>query len=98
MQKYELHEIFPHFQCFVFCGFHDFAFSRPLVIDAAKMQYAVYDYAVEFRLIRRIELFGVGAYRVQADEQIARQFLAFAVVERNDVRLIIMLQVLAVHL
>ena len=98
MQKYELHEIFPHFQRFVFCGFHDFAFSRPFVIDAAKMQYAVYDYAVEFRFIRGIELFGVGAYRVQTDEQIARQFLAFAVVERNDVRVIIMLQVLAVHL
>lgn len=61
------------------------------------MQYAVYDYAVKFRLIRCIELFGVGAYRVQADEQIARQFLAFAVVECNDVRVIIMLQILAVY-
>ena len=43
------------------------------------------------------KLFGVGAYRIQADEEVAAQAVAFAVVESDDVRVVIVLKVLAVH-
>ena len=44
------------------------------------------------------KLFGVGADRIQADEEVAAQAVALAVVESDDVRVVIVLQVLAVHL
>ena len=83
---------------FVFGGFHDFPFSRSFVVNAAKVQDAVDDDAVQLPFVVIAgKLFGVGAYRIQADEEVAAQAVAFAVVESDDVRVVIVLKVLAVH-
>ena len=76
---------------------HDFTFARPLVVDAAKVQDAVDDDPVEFGFVRSLELFGIGTYRVQTDEQVARNAVSLTVVERDDVGVIIVLQILAVY-
>ena len=39
-------ELLQEFQRFVFCRFHQFALSRPFVVDAAKVEDAVNDDAV----------------------------------------------------
>lgn len=98
LQKYELHEIFPHFQGLVFGSLHDFAFAGTLVVDAAQVQDAVDDDAEKFCFIRGFKLHGVGPYGIQADEQVARQPFPFTVVEGDDICIIIVLQVLSVHL
>ena len=59
------------------------------------MQYSVDDDPVEFRIVGRIELQGIGAHGVEADENVARNTVPFRVVERDDVRVIIVLQILA---
>ena len=56
------------------------------------------DGAVEFLVVRGVKLFGVGAYRVEADEEVARNLVAGRIVEGDDVRIIVMLEILAVHL
>ena len=40
-------------------GFHDLALARPLVVDAAEVQYAVDDDAVELVLVGLAKLLGV---------------------------------------
>ena len=88
----------PFRECLVLGGFHDFALARTLVVDAAQVQDAMDDDAVQLGVIRGIELFGIGAHRVEADKQVARNAVSFGIVEGDDVGVIIVLQVLAVHL
>src|SRR3712207_9497624 len=73
-----------HGERFVLGGFHQLPFARSLVVDATKVQDAVDDDAVQLVFVRCAELFGIGAYGVQADEQIARKTAALAIVECND--------------
>ena len=88
----------PHRQRLILRLLHNLPFSRPFVIDAAKVQDAVDDDAVQLPFVVIAgKLFGVGAYRIQADEEVAAQAVAFAVVESDDVRVVIVLKVLAVH-
>ena len=90
--------ILSHGERLVFGGFHDFPFSRSFVVNAAKVQDAVDDDAVQLPFVVIAgKLFGVGAYRIQADKEVAAQAVAFAVVESDDVRVVIVLKVLAVH-
>ena len=83
---------------FVFSCFHYFALARPLVVDAHKVQNAVYDDAVQLVVVSLAKLLGIGAHRVEADKQVAAQHIALAVVEGDDVGVIVVLEVLAVHL
>ena len=48
----------------VFCLLHYFAFAGSFVVDAAQMEYAVYDDAAQFVVILLAELLGIGAYGV----------------------------------
>ena len=43
------------------------------------------------------KLFGIGAYRIKADKEIAAQAVAFAIVKSDDVGIIIMLKILPVY-
>ena len=57
-----------HCECTVFGCFHYLAFARTFVVDAAEVEYAVDDDSVEFFVVRRVLLFGVGAHGVERDE------------------------------
>ena len=84
-------------QCLVLLRFHYFSFARSLVVDATKVEDAVDDDAVQFPFIRLVELFGIGSHSVQADKEVARNAVPFGLVEGDDIRVIIMLQVLTVY-
>ena len=43
------------------------------------------------------ELFRIGAYGIKADEEVTAKAVAFTVVESDDICVIIVLQILAVH-
>src|SRR3712207_5978641 len=58
-----------HGERFVLGGFHQLPFARSLVVDAAKVQDAVDDDAVQLVFVRCAELFGIGAYGVQRSEE-----------------------------
>ena len=55
------------------------------------------DDTMQFSFISLVELFGIGTYGIEADEEVARDTISFGVVEGNDVGVIVMLQILAVH-
>lgn len=87
-----------HGQCLVLGSFHNFPFSRTFIIDAAKVQDAMDNDPVQFSFIVVAgKLFGIGAYRIKADKEIAAQAVAFAIVKSDDVGIIIMLKILPVY-
>ena len=51
-------------QCLVFGGFHYFALAWAFVVDAAEVEDAVDDDAVEFFVVGLVKLLGVGAHGV----------------------------------
>ena len=55
------------------------------------------DDPMQLPFIRLFELLGIGSYGVEADEEVARYSVPFGIVEGDDVGVIVMLQVLAVH-
>lgn len=91
----------------VFGGFHDFAFAGAFVVDAAEVEDAVNDDAVELLvvggaeaggIVRGDELLAVRQHGVEADEHIAAHHIGAAVVEGDDVRKIVMAKELHVDL
>ena len=82
-------------QCFVLVSLHDFAFSGAFVVDAAAVEDTVNDGTVEFLIVGGVESFGISLYRVEADKQVSGDLVATGIVERDDIRIIIMLKVLA---
>ena len=92
-------------QGMVFGGFHDFAFAGTFVVDAAEVEDAVNDDAVELLvvggaekggIVRGDELLAVRQHGVEADEHIAAYHIGAAVVEGDDVRKIVMAKELVV--
>jgi len=55
------------------------------------------DDTVQLALILLSELLGISAHGVETDEEVATDDFAFGVVEGNDVGVVIVLQILAVH-
>ena len=83
----------------VFGLLHQFALAGTLVVNAAQVQYAVYDDSVQLAsVVAAGKLLGVGAHGVEADEEVAAQAVALAVVEGDDVRVVVVPEVLPVHL
>ena len=76
---------------------HQFALAGTLVVDAAKVQDAVDDDAVQFFIIILFKQFGIGANGVQRDDQVAVQGVALVVIESDDVGVVVVTQVLTVH-
>ena len=76
--------------------FHDFALSRSLIIDTAQVQHAMDDDAHEFGLIRRTQHLGIAGNRVKRDDHVAGNVARIGVVKRDNVRVIIMPEELAV--
>ena len=61
----------PHRQRLILRLLHNLPFSRPFVIDAAKVEDAVDDDTVQFTFVVVIgELFRIGAYGIKADEEV----------------------------
>ena len=58
----------------------------------------MYDDTVQFFFVGCPHPLGVGPHRVETDEEVARNHVTFAVIERDDVRVIIVPEILAVHL
>ena len=57
------------------------------------------DDPVQFTFVVVIgELFRIGAYGIEADEEVTAKAVAFTVVESDDICVIIVLQILAVYL
>ena len=79
-------------------GLHDLAFAGPLVVDADEVEDAVNDDAVELVVVVLAELPGIGAHGVEADEEVAAHNIALAIVEGDDVGVVVVPQVLAVDL
>lgn len=78
--------------------FHHFALTWALVVDATQVQDAMDDDTMEFTIVGLLELLGIGAHRIERNEQIATDFVPFGIVESDDVCVIVMLQILAVDL
>lgn len=90
--------LFSYFQCPVFGCFHNFALTRPFIVNAAQVKDTMDDCSVKFLIIRSLELFGVGFYSVQTDEKIAGKTITLTIIESNDIRVVIVLQILAIYL
>lgn len=84
-------------QCFILVSLHDLAFSGAFVVDAAEVEDTVNDGTVELLIVGGVESFGISLYRVEADKQVSGDLVATGIVERDDIRIIIMLKVLAVY-
>ena len=84
-------------QGFVFVGLHELAFPRSFIVDAAEVEDTVDDGTVEFLVVGSVEGFGISLHRIEADKQVAGDLIAARVIERDDIRIIIMLEVLAVY-
>ena len=56
------------------------------------------DGTVEFLVIIRVECLGVCPDRIEADEQVTRDLISFRIIEGDDIRVIIVLEILAVYL
>ncbi len=84
-------------QGFVFVGLHELAFPRSFIVDAAEVEDTVDDGTVEFLVVGSVEGFGISLHRVETDKQVAGDLIAARIIERDDIRIIIMLEVLAVY-
>ena len=85
-------------KCAILVGLHDLTLARALVVDAAKVQDAMDDGAMQLLVVRLAELLGVGAHGVEANEEVARDLIAARIVEGDDVGVVVVLQILPVHL
>ena len=61
------------------------------------MEDAVDDGTVEFLVVGSVEGFGISLHRVETDKQVAGDLIAARIIERDDICIIIMLEVLAVY-
>ena len=60
-----------HCESLVLCRLHQLAFARTLVVDAAEMEYAVYDDTQQLVVVRLAEELGVRAYGVERDDAVS---------------------------
>lgn len=88
----------PHGQRTVLGSLHDFALAGSLVVDAAEVEYTVYDDAVQLLIIFGGKLLAVALHRVETDEEVATDDIALGIVEGDDVGVVVVLQELAVDL
>ena len=75
---------------------HDLTLARALVVDATEVQDAMDDDAMEFALVGLIELLGIGAHGVEADDNIARNLITLGIIEGDDVGVIVVSKELAI--
>ena len=87
-----------HGECLVFGGLHDGSFAWPLVVDAAEVEYAMYDHAVQLLVIVLAIGSGIGGYGIERDDKVAVELVALAVVEGDNVGEIVVLEILTVDL
>ena len=62
------------------------------------MEYAVYDDTQQLVVVRLAEELGVRAYGVERDDEVAVDDIAVGVVEGDDVGVVVVAEILAVHL
>ncbi len=87
-----------HSQCTVLGSLHDFALTGSLIVDAAEMEYAVDDGAMQLLIVFGGKLLAIAPHGVEADEEVATDDVALGVVEGDDVGVVVVLQELAVDL
>lgn len=83
-------------QGLVLGSLHDFALARPLVVDSTQVQNAMHHHTVELLLIGLAQLLGIGTYGVDTDKEVAAYFVTSRIVKGDNVRIVVMLQVLPV--
>lgn len=58
----------------------------------------MYDDTMQFSFVVIAgKLFGISAYRIKADEEVAAQTVSFAIIKGDDIRIIIVLEILTVY-
>ena len=62
------------------------------------MQHAVHEHAVQLFVVGTAEEFGVRAHRIERNIEIARKYIGCAVVEGDDVGVIVVLKITTVHI
>ena len=85
-------------ECLILLRLHNLALSGTLVVNAAEVENAVDDDAVEFLFVGGTYVLGIRTHGVEGDKEVAADFIALRVVKGNDVRIIIVLEELAVDL
>ena len=85
-------------QSAVFVLLHNSSFSGAFVVDAAEVEDAVDNGAVELFVIRSGELLGVGPNGVEAYEEVARYLVFGGLVEGDYIGVVVVPEVLAVYL
>ena len=83
-------------KCLILMTFHDFALTRALVVDAAQVQHAMHNHAHELVAIVGSILRGIAAHGVERNHHVAAYAVAIAVVEGDDVGIVVVTQVLLV--
>ena len=81
----------------VFGCLHDLALARTFVVDAAKVEYAVDHDAMQLFVERQAAVLGVRPHCIDGDVDVALYDIALAVIESDDVGIIVMTEILAVH-
>lgn len=76
--------------------FHNFSLSRSFVVDATQVKHAMDNHTQQFRVIRLGELLRIGANGVERNHHITTDATAIAVVEGDDVGVIVVLEKFAV--
>ena len=85
-------------ECLILFRLHNLALSGTLVVDAAEVENAVDNDAVEFLFVGSTYVLGIRTHGVEGNEEVATDFIALRVVKGNDVGVIIVLEELAVDL
>ena len=82
----------------VLVGLHYLALSWSLVVDAAKVEYAMDDDAVKLIVVGFAKLLSVGTHGVEGNHNVTIDYIVFIVVESDDVSLIVVTEILAIDL
>ena len=62
------------------------------------MQHAVHEHAVQLFVIGTAKKFGIRAHRIERNIEITRKHIGRAVVESNDIGVIVVLKIATVHI
>jgi len=83
-------------ECTILSRLHKFALARTFVVESAEVEHAVDDDTTELAVVADAERFGISTNRVETDDEVAIEGMARGIAKGDDVRIVIMLEELAI--
>ena len=82
----------PYFEVEILLFAHNFLILKSMIIITQKMENSMDNDSVQFLLKFRMEMGGIVGNRIDTDNKITRDNIPFAIVECNDISIIVMMQ------